>query len=280
MERNDHGEIILYQSEDLLQIEVRLENETVWLTQQQIAELFGTQRPAITKHLKNIFVENELQENSVCSILEHTATDGKIYATKFYNLDAILSIGYRVNSKNATQFRIWANTILKEFLLKGYVLNQRMDRMEKKLLEHDQKFDLLIKTTLPPHEGIFYDGQIFDAHQFVSELVKSAKESIVVIDNYIDETVLTLLSKASQGVQTTIFTANLSKQLELDVKRFNAQYKPIELKIFAKSHDRFLILDQKTVYHIGASLKDLGKKWFAFSKMEMDAKEIIMKIEK
>jgi hypothetical protein len=189
MESIDHGEIILYQSNDLHQIEVRLKNETVWLTQLQIAELFGTKRPAITKHLKNIFNSNELDEYTTCSILEHMgAEDKRLYQTKYYNLDVVLSIGYRVNTKNATQFRIWANTILKEFLLKGYVLNQRMDRMEKKLLEHDQKFDLLIKTTLPPHEGIFYDGQIFDAHQFVSELVKSAKKSLFLIDNYIDET--------------------------------------------------------------------------------------------
>jgi len=274
---NNQGEIILYQSEDSTQIEVRIEDETVWLTQAQIAELFGTKRQAITKHLKNIFIDGELIENSVSSILELTALDGKRYATKFYNLDAILSVGYRVNSKNATQFRIWANSVLKEFLMKGYVLNQRVDRIEKKLLEHDQKFDFLIKTSLPPHEGIFYDGQIFDAYKFVSDLVKSAKKSIVLIDNYIDDSVLALLSKCAKGVTITIYTANISKQLNLDLQRFNAQYPPIEVRTFTKSHDRFLIIDREIVYHIGASLKDLGKKWFAFSKIALDAKEIIAK---
>ena len=280
---NNHGEIILYQSEDLLQIEVRLDNETIWLTQKQMAQLFDCSPDNISFHLKKIYKEQELNESATTEDYSVVQQEGNRFVKRkliFYNLDVVISIGYRINSKRGTQFRIWANTILKEFLLKGYVLNQRVDRIEKKLLEHDQKFDLLIKTSLPPHEGIFYDGQIFDAHQFVSELVKSAKESIVLIDNYIDERVLTLLSKANQGVQTTIYTAHISKQLELDVKRFNAQYEPIELKLFTKSHDRFLIIDKKTVYHIGASLKDLGKKWFAFSKMEMDAKEIITKIEK
>lgn len=276
---NNHGEIILYQSEDSTQFEVRIEDETVWLTQAQIAELFGTLRQAITKHLRNIFRDGELLEDSVSSILELTAADGKKYSTKFYNLDAILSIGYRVNSKNATQFRIWANSILKEFLMKGYVLNHRMDRIEKKMLEHEQKFDLLIKTSLPPVEGIFYDGQIFDAYKFVSDIVKSAKLSIVLIDNYIDESVLLLQSKRLKGVSAIIYTSKMSQQLNLDLEKFNAQYPPIQVKLFSKSHDRFLIVDNETVYHIGASLKDLGKKWFAFSKMEMDANEIITRLE-
>lgn len=273
------GEIILYQSDNSTQLEVRIEDETVWLTQAQIAELFGTLRQAISKHLKNIFNEGELNESSVCSILELTAADGKNYATKFYNLDAILSIGYRVNSKNATQFRIWANSILKEYLMKGYVLNNRMDRIEKKILEHDQKFDLLIKTSLPPHEGIFYDGQIFDAWKFATDLVKLAKKSIVLIDNYVDESVLLLLSKRTKGVNAQIFTSTKSKQFQLDLEKYNAQYEPIKVMLFTKSHDRFLIIDKETVYHIGASLKDLAKKWFAFSKIELDATEMINKIE-
>ena len=274
-----HGEIIFYQSENSTQLEVRIEDETVWLTQNQIAELFGTKRPAITKHLRNIFIDGELYENSVSSILELTAADGKNYATKFYNLDAILSIGYRVNSKNATQFRIWANSILKEYLMKGYVLNHRIDRIEKKILEHDQKFDLLIKTSLPPNEGIFFDGQIFDAWKFAADLVKSAKKSIVLIDNYIDESVLHLPSKRNAGVKAYIYTSKISKDLQLDIDKFNAQYEPVEVKVFVKSHDRFLILDNETVYHIGASIKDLAKKWFAFSKMNIDARAILNFIE-
>ena len=178
-----------------------------------------------------------------------------------------------------TQFRIWANNVLKEYLLKGYVLHHRIDRIEKKIVEHDQKFDLLIKTHLPPQEGIFYDGQIFDAYKFTADLVKSAKKSIVLIDNYVDESVLMLLSKRTKKVKATIFTANISKQLQLDLEKFNMQYEPIEIKIFTKSHDRFLIIDQETVYHIGASLKDLAKKWFAFSKIKLNAIEMIRKIE-
>ena len=277
---DNQGEIILYQSEDSTQLEVRIENETIWLTQNQIAELFGVKQPAISKHLKNIFLCSELIENSVHSILEYTASDGKRYKTAFYNLDAILSVGYRVNSKNATQFRIWANSILKEYLMKGYVLNSRIDRIEKKIFEHDQKFDLLIKTTLPPNEGIFYDGQIFDAWKFAADLVKSAHKSIVLIDNYIDDSVLHLLAKRNKGVEVKIFTSKISPELKKDIEKFNAQYEPVEVKIFSKSHDRFLIIDNETVYHIGASLKDLAKKWFAFSKIELNATEMINKLEK
>ncbi|MDD3322251.1 MAG: RhuM family protein [Paludibacter sp.] len=274
----NEGEIILYQSDNSTQFEVRIKDETIWLTQNQIAELFGVKQPAISKHLKNIFLSGELDENSVYSILEYTASDGKNYKTAFYNLDAILSIGYRVNSKNATQFRIWANRILKEYLLNGHVVNQRFDRLERKILEHDQKFDLLIKTSIPPNEGIFYDGQIFDAWKFAADVVKSAKKSIVLIDNYIDESVLHLLSKRNKTVKATIFTSKIPIVLQHDIEKFTAQYDPVEIKIFSKSHDRFLIIDNEIVYHIGASLKDLGKKWFAFSKIELDANELINKL--
>ena len=249
------------------------------MTQAQMAELFQTSRANITLHISNIFKENELTRVSVCKDYLLTAPDGKNYKTKFYSLDVIISVGYRVKSLRGTQFRIWANKVLKDYLVKGYVINQRIDRIEKKLLEHDQKFDLLIKTNISPTEGIFYDGQIFDAHKFVSEIIKSAKKSIILIDNYVDENVLFLLSKRNSKVTVTIFTAHFSKQLQLDLQRYNAQYPPIDVKLFLKSHDRFLIIDKKTVYHIGASLKDLGKKWFAFSKIEMDAEEMIKKLK-
>ena len=275
----DKGEIIIYQPDDKsTQLEVRIEEETVWLTQTQMAELFQTTRNNITLHISNIFKELELEQISVSKDSLLTAQDGKNYKTKFYNLDVIISVGYRVKSQRGTQFRIWANRVLKDYLLNGYVLNQRVDRIETKLLEHDQKFDLLIKTNLFPNEGIFYDGQIFDAYKFVSELVKSAKKSIVLIDNYVDESVLTLLSKRNTSVEATIYTATISAQLKLDLKKFNAQYPMIQVKTFTKSHDRFLIIDDATVYHIGASLKDLGKKWFAFSKIELDAMEMIKKL--
>ena len=274
------GEIILYQSDDSTQLEVRIENETVWLSLNQMSDLFGRDKSVISRHIRNVFAEGELESSSVVAKNATTAIDGKIYQVEFYNLDVIISVGYRVKSKRGTQFRIWANSILKEYLMKGYVLSSRIDRIEKKIFEHDQKFDLLIKTTLPPNEGIFYDGQIFDAWKFAADLVKSAHKSIVLIDNYIDESVLHLMAKRNKSVTCTIYTSKISKEMKLDIEKFNAQYEPVEVKIFSKSHDRFLIIDNETVYHIGASLKDLAKKWFAFSKIELDATELIDKLEK
>ena len=273
------GEIIIYQPNDIsTTFEVRIEDDTVWLTQNQMAELFQTTRNNITLHIGNVFKETELVESSVRKDSLLTAADGKKYNTKFYNLDVIISVGYRVKSKRGTQFRIWANKILKDFLLVGYALNQRVDKIERKLLEHDQRFDVIINSALRPTEGIFYNGQIFDAWQFVSDIVKSAEKSIILIDNYSDESVLTLFSKRNSNVTATIYTARISKQMMLDMEKHNAQYPKIEIKIFKKSHDRFLIIDNSTVYHIGASLKDLGKKWFAFSKINIDAKEMIDKL--
>ena len=281
------SEIVLYQPEGSVSLEVRLENETVWLTQQQISELFGTGRQAITKHLKNIFASNELDENSVCSILELTAADGKNYKTKVYNLDAILSVGYRVNSKNATLFRRWANSVLKDYMLKGYSLNHRFERLEDKIDTRFQRYDseiqrlssqvdFFVRYSLPPIEGIFFAGQIFDAYKFVCDLVKSARKSIVLFDNYIDESVLTLFGKRGKSVSVVIYTDKITPQLELDIKRFNAQYSPVKVKLYTKAHDRFLIIDGE-IYHIGASLKDLGKKLFAFSKISAIPPEIIYK---
>ena len=281
------SEIVLYQPEGSVSLEVRLENETVWLTQQQISELFGTGRQAITKHLKNIFASNELDENSVCSILELTAADGKNYKTKVYNLEAILSVGYRVNSKNATLFRRWANSVLKDYMLKGYSLNHRFERLEDKIDTRFQRYDseiqrlsnqvdFFVRHSLPPIEGIFFAGQIFDAYKFVCDLVKSARKSIVLFDNYIDESVLTLFGKRGKSVSVVIYTDKITPQLELDIKRFNAQYSPVKVKLYTKAHDRFLIIDGE-IYHIGASLKDLGKKLFAFSKISAIPPEIIYK---
>ena len=281
------SEIVLYQPEGSVSLEVRLENETVWLTQQQISELFGTGRQAITKHLKNIFASNELDENSVCSILELTAADGKNYKTKVYNLDAILSVGYRVNSKNATLFRRWANSVLKDYMLKGYSLNHRFERLEDKIDIRFQRYDseiqrlsnqvdFFVRHSLPPIEGIFFAGQIFDAYKFVCDLVKSARKSIVLFDNYVDESVLTLFGKRGKSVSVVIYTDKITPQLELDIKRFNAQYSPVKVKLYTKAHDRFLIIDGE-IYHIGASLKDLGKKLFAFSKISAIPPEIIYK---
>ncbi|WP_301198443.1 RhuM family protein [Bacteroides acidifaciens] len=272
------NEIIIYQPDSTVKLEVRLENDTVWLTQQQIADLFGVKQPAISKHLKNIFESGELIESSVHSILEYTATDGKSYRTKFYNLDAILSVGYRVNSRNATLFRQWANKVLKDYLLRGYSVNQRLlymeSRIDHRLSEHDQqirelsgKVDFFLRTSLPPREGILFDGQIFDAYVFVCDLIKRAHKRIIIIDNYIDETVLTLLNKRNRGVPATIYTKRIDDNLRLDIERHNDQYTPINVRTAPNIHDRFLIIDN-TLYHIGASIKDLGKKLFAFSQME------------
>ena len=270
------NEIILYQSEDaLVQLNVLVENETIWLSQAQIGILFGVQKAAISKHLKNIFASGELQPEAVVSILETTASDGKHYATKFYNLDAVLSIGYRVNSISATHFRIWANHVLKEYILRGAAIHPRIDRIEERLAKNElglqsvnQKIETLVRTALPPTQGVFYDGQIFDAYVFAAELIKTTKESIVLIDNYIDESVLLLLSKRKADVSARILTRHISQVLATDLSRHNQQYPPITIEESPRYHDRFLIVDG-TVYHIGASLKDLGKKLFAFSKMEV-----------
>ena len=270
----DKSEIVLYQPYNSLAVEVRLENENIWLTQAQIALLFGTKRPAITKHLNNIYKTEELDEYSTCSILEHMGKGNKqIYKTKYYNLDAILSVGYRVNSKNATLFRKWATQVLKEYMLKGYAINQRFERIEHRITKTEEKIDFFVKSSLPPVQGIFFEGEIFDAYVFVINLIKSAKKTIVLIDNYIDESVLVLLSKRKSKVSAHIYTKRISAQLQLDLNKHNAQYDPITISTSSSFHDRFLIIDN-TVYHIGASIKDLGKKLFAFSKMELQLNQI------
>lgn len=288
MEKTEN-EIILYQPNETMKLDVRVQQETVWLTQQQIAQLFGVKQPAISKHLKNIFDSGELDENSVHSILAYTATDGKSYQTKFYNLDAILSVGYRVNSRNATLFRQWANKVLKEYLLRGYSVNQRLmlmeDRIDRRLSEHDhqlsqltEKVDFFVRSSLQPKEGIFFDGQIFDAYAFVADLIRKAKNRIVVIDNYVDDSVLVQLSKRDPSVTVDIYDGRISNQLRQDVERHNRQYPGVTLQAYNKAHDRFLIIDE-TVYHIGASLKDLGKKLFAFSEMTaMTGSELLSKL--
>ena len=232
--------------------------------------LFDVKVPAISKHLKNIYSSGELDEESTFSILENigeNALRGR-YQTRIYNLDAILSVGYRVNSRNATLFRKWATKTLKEYLLRGYSINQRFERIEQRLSKNEEQISFFVRTALPPREGVFYDGQIFDAHVFVSDLVKSAKKSVVLLDNYVDETVLVVLSKRGPKVPATIYTRKISPQLKLDLNKHNAQYEPVKIRESAAFHDRFLVIDD-TVYHLGASLKDLGKKLFAFSKMEV-----------
>ena len=271
------GEIILYQPDETIRLEVRVEDETVWLTQQQMAELFGTGRQAITKHLQNIYDCEELKEEATCSILELVRKEGRRTVKRkigFYNLDAIISVGFRVNTKRGIEFRQWANSVLKQYLLKGYAVNQRMFDIEQKVVEQGleikelrTKVDFFVRSSLPPIEGIFYDGQIFDAYAQIVGLIKQAKHSITLIDNYIDETTLTMLSKRDASVVATIYTRSLSQQQQLDLQRHNQQYAPITVRICQHNHDRFLIIDDE-VYIFGASLKDAGKKLFAYIKMQ------------
>jgi len=280
------NEIVIYQINEVSKnIEVKIENDTLWLTQNQIVELFDSSKANISEHIKSIFETKELDENSTVRKIRTVQIEGGREVSRellHYNLDMIISIGYRVNSIRGTQFRQWANQVLKDYLLKGYAVNQRVDRIENDVHSMQKKpgeIQLQLKTSLPPNQGIFYDGQIFDAYVFVSGLIKSAKKSIILIDNYIDDSVLILFSKRKKDVGATIYTKSISKPLELDIKKYNQQYPKIEIKTFAKSHDRFLIIDNETVYHIGASLKDLGKKWVAFSKMEMETLGFINKLE-
>jgi len=270
VEEKAMGEIAIYNPVDSIRIEVRLERETVWLTQSQLGVLFGVDRTVIVRHIGNIYRIGELEEESTCAKIAQVQNEGGRMVErvqKYYNLDMILSVGYRVNSRNATSFRRWANSVLKEYLLRGYAINPRLEQLEQRVTRTEEKIDFFVRTALPPVEGIFYDGQIFDAYEFVSKLIKSAKKEIVLIDNYVDETVLTMLDKRAPAVKATIYTKQVSAQFQLDINRHNAQYPPIDVQAFNKAHDRFLIIDDK-VYHIGASLKDLGKKWFAFSLMQ------------
>lgn len=295
------GEVVFYQPDDNINLEVRLSEETVWLSQQQMAELFGTQRQAITKHLKNIFDTDELDRKSTSSILELVRKEGSRMvkrSVELFNLDVIVSVGFRVNTKKGILFRQWANKVLKQYLLNGYAINQQLKafqrqidnrfdlqeekihNIEKRLNAHDEKIDFFIRTNIPPVEKVYADGNVFDAYVFTSELIKFAKNSVILIDNYIDETVFTLLDKRAEGVSAKIYTSHRcysSEQLQLDIQRHNQQYPEITILDYGnRVHDRFLIIDDE-VYHFGASLKDLGKKVCAVMKME-ESKETILGI--
>jgi len=265
------NEIILYRPDEIDEyIEVWIDEETVWLTQQQMATLFDQTKQNISLHINNCFREKELDPVSVVKDSLTTAKDGKKYTTKYYNLDVIISIGYRIKSKQGTQFRIWATRVLKDYLLKGYAINNRMNRIEdnvEAIANKVNQIELQINTHMIPTQGVFFDGQVFDAYVLASKIISCAKKTIVLIDNYVDENSLVHLSKKQKDVTVTILTKNISKQLQLDVEKANTQYQGITVKSFDKSHDRFLIIDENDIYHLGASLKDLGKKWFAFSKL-------------
>ena len=275
---NNGGEIILYNPDDTIRLEARLQEEMVWLNRHQMAVLFGRDVKTIGKHIKNALKE-ELEDLLVVANFATTASDGKIYQVEYYNLDMVISVGYRVKSQQGILFRQWANRVLKEYLLKGYSVNQRFERLEQRVAKTEEKIDFFVRTALPPVEGIFFDGQIFDAYEFICRLIKRAKNCVVLIDNYIDETVLTMLDKRNEGVQAIVYTRQINTQLRLDIERHNLQYPSIEVRILSRSHDRFLLVDDE-VYHIGASLKDLGKKWVAVMKMNnVCAVDFLEKIE-
>lgn len=276
------NEIIIYQPDETLRLDVMVEDESVWLSQAQIVELFNSSKANISEHLKHIFVSGELSKEATVRKFRIVRQEGNRSVTRnieFFNLDVIISVGYRVNTSRGIQFRQWANKVLKDYLLRGYSINQRLiemsDRLDRRLLEQDGKIasirrdvDFFIKTALPPREGIFFEGQIFDAYAFVAGLIRKAKSRIVVIDSYVDESVLVQLSKRKPGVTVDIYDGKISRQLRQDVERHNVQYPGVTLHAYAKAHDRFLIIDEE-VYHIGHSLKDLGKKLLAFSKMDV-----------
>ena len=278
----ENNEIVLYQPDATLTLDVRVEDESVWLTQAQMSELFKATKQNISLHIRNIYREGELREEATVKEYLTVQKEGNRNVQRriaFYNLDVIISVGYRVKSIRGTQFRQWANKILKDYLLRGYSVNQRMMQLEDKmdrrfseydrhLLDLDEKVDFFVRSSLQPMEGIFFEGRIFDAYILVAELIRSAKKRIVVIDNYVDDSVLVQLSKRIPGVKVDIYDGRISTQLRQDVKKHNAQYPGVTLHNYEKAHDRFLIIDED-VYHIGASLKDLGKKLFAFSKMEV-----------
>lgn len=285
------NEIVIYQPDEIVNLEVRVENESVWLSLNQIAMLFDRDKSVISRHISNIYKEKELvKDSTVAKNATVQIENGRsiVRQIEYYNLDVIISVGYRVKSQRGTRFRIWANQVLKEYLLKGYAINGKMAQMERridaKLLEHEQRISnnekqigFFVRTAMPPVEGVFCDGQIFDAYVFASKLVRSAKKCIVLIDNYVDESVLLLLAKRKKNVSATIYTKCVSHELQQDLGKHNAQYVPIKMLTQTNVHDRFLIVDN-IVYHIGASLKDLGKKLFAFSKLGLEGGELLKKL--
>jgi len=266
--------IVVYNDGEL-ELKVSVDDDTIWLTQKQLAELFSVESHNITYHIKNIYKQKELDQNPTTQRIRVVQREGNREVQRdvdHYNLDMVISIGYRVNSITATKFRQWATSVLKNYIHNGYAINTEKITQKRLLsLEKDMTtFKSHIKNnTLEIKQGIFYNGQIFDAYLFISDLVKSAKKSIILIDNYIDESVLTLFSK-NININIKIYTKTISKQLKLDIEKYNKQYNNLELKTTKSFHDRFMIIDDDNIYHIGASLKDLGNKVFAFSKIGID----------
>ena len=293
------GEVIFYQPDNTMRLEVRLEDETVWLTQQQMVTLFQSSKANVSEHIRNIYDQGELEQEATVRNFRTVRKEGNRMVNRtltYYNLDAIISVGFRVNTKRGIMFRQWANRTLKEYLLRGYAFhqqmiamqrqidvrleeqNERLSAVENHLHEHDQKFDMIVKTPELPNEGVFFDGQIFDAFKLVMQLIKSAEHRIILIDNYINEEILTMFDQRANGVIASIYSARIDSAMQLAIQRHDAQYDPIPVNVFRMSHDRWLIIDEK-VYHFGASLKDLGKKWFGVSLyQDITPEELLSKI--
>lgn len=265
------NEIVVYQPDETIRMEVRVENETVWLSQSQMAELFGCSADNVGLHLKNVYASGELSKEATAEEFSVVRREGARMVTRrvtCYNLDAIISVGYRVNSVQGVRFRQWATGVLREYLLRGYAVNDRLDRLERKVARHDEQIGLLVRTALPPAEGIFFGGQLWDACSLVERLVGRAKTSILLIDNWVGPGTLDILAKKRTGVSVEIATSSHGKLAVSDIAKFNAQYPTLSIRISPDFHDRFLILDDKELFHIGASLKNLGKKCFAFSALD------------
>ncbi|MCT7462193.1 virulence RhuM family protein [Aliarcobacter cryaerophilus] len=289
----DLSNLVVYNDGEL-ELKVSVNSETIWLTQKQIAEVFGGTKQNISLHINNIYKEKELDKISTVKYYLTVQKEGNREVTRnieHYNLDMILSLGYRINSIKATKFRQWATSVLKNYIQNGYAINgEKITNDRFVSLENDvnilksqmNKINSKIKeNSLEFNQNIFFDGQIYDAYSFVNDLLKLAKKEVILIDNYIDDTVFTLFSKYP-NINFTIYTSTISKQLKLDFEKYSKQYRNISLKTFKSSHDRFLIIDKKEIYHLGASLKDLGKKWFAFSKMSLNSlnlDDILNKLE-
>lgn len=267
-------DVVVYRSEDnTVQLDVQLAEETVWLTQLQMAVLFDATVPNISMHIRNIFKEGELTREATVKDFLIVQTEGEREVTRrvqCYNLDVIISVGYRVKSKRGTQFRQWATKVLKQYMLHGYAISNRFEKLEQRVAKTEAQIEYFVHSALPPKEGIFVDGQIYDAYELVERLIKSAKESILLIDNYVDESVLTMMSEKENGVKVDIYTKDISKALRLAEEKFNSQYGSLSIHQTTNIHDRFLILDDKTIYLIGASLKDAGKKLFAFTEISAE----------
>ena len=266
MANETENQIVVYQPNETVRLDVRLENETVWLTQAQLCELFQRDVSVISRHIKNIFSEGELEKESNLHFLQIANSDRPV---ALYSLDVIISVGYRVKSVIGTRFRQWANKVLKEYILRGYAVNERLERLERKVIKHDEQINLVLQTALPPIQGVFYEGQLWDACSLVEKLIGRAKKTILLIDSWVGPGTLDMLAKKRKGVVVEVVTSPRGNKLAAsDIAKFTAQYGGLSVKTSMVFHDRFLIIDDKELYLIGASLKDLGRKCFGFTVLD------------